>query len=144
MLDIHVLINYHYIQITIDDNGHIFFPSITFCKFYMLTDNGVLFKKNMIDLPTSHRRKSFVDRTWSRNQLFRTVSHNTIDGTYTSPCTTFRGPKMGSPCTFPFIYPDCSECFKSLYTVIHKNLTFITFNLWFIAMQCMWWFETLF
>ena len=115
---IHVIIKYHYIQITLHDTGHIFFPSITFCKFYMLSDNGVLFKKNMLD---SHRRKSFVDRTWSRNQLFRTVSHNTIDGTYTSPCTTFRGPKMGSPCTFPFIYPDCSECFKSRYNNPQKS-----------------------
>ena len=111
----YVCVNDHFVQITLHDNGHILFPSITFCKFFMFIDNGVLYKENIFDLPTSHRRKSFVDRTWSRDQLFRTVSHNTIDGTYASPCTTVRGPKMGSPCTFPFIYPDCSESFKFLY-----------------------------
>ena len=54
----------------------------------------------------------FREVTWSRDQLFKTVSHNTVDGTFKSPCTTSGGDVVGAPCMFPVLYPDCTECFK--------------------------------
>ena len=70
----------------------------------MYSDEGFLKKVNSNEPPT---RKLFLERTWSRNQLLLNVSHNTVDGTFKFPCTTIGGPMMGSPCSFPFVYPDC-------------------------------------
>ena len=72
----------------------------------MYSDEGFLKKVNSDEAPT---RKLFLERTWSRNQLLLNVSHNTVDGTFKFPCTTIGGPMMGSPCSFPFVYPDCQE-----------------------------------
>ena len=47
-------------------------------------------------------------QTWSREQLFMNVSHNTVNKKYKHSCTTVSGPHTGSPCKFPFVYPDCS------------------------------------
>ena len=95
-------------QITFHDDGQILFPSITFCKYYMFSDReGFLFNLKFDDLHREHNRKTFLERTWTRDQLFLNVSHNTVDGTFKFPCTTIGGPMMGSPCSFPFVYPDC-------------------------------------
>ena len=53
-------------------------------------------------------RTSFRRQTWSREQLFMNVSHNTVNKKYKHSCTTVSGPHTGSPCKFPFVYPDCS------------------------------------
>ena len=66
-------------------------------------------------IPTpQNNRRIFHELTWSREKLFKTVSHNTVDETHKSPCTTTGGNVIGSPCILPIIYPDCSECFKSI------------------------------
>ena len=102
-------------QTTFSDNGHILFPSITFCKNYMYNARkGFLKKIQEEDLPVSHYKTVFKNKTWSKAQMFRTVSHNTVDGSYNNPCNTRGGPRMGSPCSFPFVYPDCSESFKTI------------------------------
>ena len=75
-------------QTTFSDNGHILFPSITFCKNYMYNARkGFLKKIQEEDLPVSHYKTVFKDKTWSKAQMFRTVSHNTIDGSYNNPLT---------------------------------------------------------
>ena len=65
------------------------------------------------DIHREHNRKTFLGRTWSRDQLFLNVSHNTVDETYKYPCNTVgrsrAGSLMGAPCSFPFRYPDCKE-----------------------------------
>ena len=43
-------------------------------------------------------------QTWSREQLFMDVSHNTISRKYKDPCSTVSGPRNGVPCKFPFKY----------------------------------------
>ena len=53
-------------------------------------------------------RTSFRRQTWSREELFMNVSHNTVNKKYKHSCTTVSGPHTGSPCKFPFVYPDCS------------------------------------
>ena len=66
-------------------------------------------------MPTpQNNRRIFHELTWSRDKLFKTVSHNTVDETYKSPCTTTGGDVIGSPCILPIIFPDCSESFKSI------------------------------
>ena len=61
---------------------------------------------------TQNNIKLFRELTWSRDQLFVTVSHNTVDETFKSPCTTNGGSVVGAPCMLPAVYPDCTECFK--------------------------------
>ena len=61
-------------------------------------------------LTPQHNRKLFEKLTWSRDQLFKTVSHNTVDETFKSPSNTFGGPYIGVPCVLPVVYPDCTEC----------------------------------
>ena len=61
-------------------------------------------------MPTT--RRLFHEKTWSRDRLFRSVSHNTVDRSFRNPCITVGGMKRGAPCSFPFVYPDCLECFK--------------------------------
>ena len=101
-------------QITFHDDGQILFSSITFCKYYMFSDReGYLFNLKFDDLHREHNRKTFLERTWSRDQLFLNVSHNTVDETHKYPCNTVgrsrAGSLMGAPCSFPFRYPDCKE-----------------------------------
>ena len=102
-----------FLQVTFNDDGNILFPSITFCKTYMYDDSEGIFKnQKQYEFPN---KKMFQDTTWSRDKLFLTVSHNTVDGSYNFPCTTVGGPQMGSPCSFPFVYPDCLGGFKPLH-----------------------------
>ena len=97
-------------QTTFYDDGQILFPSVTFCKYYMYTENDL--NKAFKELPILTVRKLFREKTGSRDFLFESVFHNTVDGTYRNPCLTVAGLKRGAPCDFPFIYPDCSESFK--------------------------------
>ena len=102
-------------QVTYHDDGHILFPSVTFCKNYMYTHNdGFLHKLKEEKLSSSEYKKIFREQTWSRGQLLKTVhhNHNTLDGSFKFPCTTIDGPNSGFPCSFPFVYPDCSESFR--------------------------------
>ena len=103
---------FYFVQIKLHDDGHILFPSITFCKNYMYTDESFLEELKSGNLSTSEATKLFRKLTWSREKMFRTVSHHTMDGAYKRPCNTVGGPRMGSPCSFPFVYPDCSENVK--------------------------------
>ena len=75
---------------------------------------GILEMPKLDTSPKSPSRELFLDRTWTRDQLFMNVSHNTVDESYKFPCTTVGGPRMGSPCSFPFVYPDCSERFDPM------------------------------
>ena len=59
-------------------------------------------------------RMQFREHTWSREELFLNVSHNTVDETYKFPCNAVDGPKMGAPCSFPALFPDCSESVKPI------------------------------
>ena len=99
-------------QITYYDEEKILFPSITFCKYYMYSMKGFLDRIKSDDISPANYSKLFNERTWSRDQLFRTVSQNTVDGKYKMPCNTIGGPLKGAPCTFPFVYPDCLEQFE--------------------------------
>ena len=65
---------------------------------------GILNKEKIGDPPN---RELFLRKTWSKDQMFTEVSHDTVDGTHKNPCNTVGGPQMGSPCSFPFVYPDC-------------------------------------
>ena len=119
------------VQIKLHDDGHILFPSITFCKNYMYSDDRHLNKLKSGNLSTSQAAELFRELTWSREQMFRTVSHHTMDGTYKRPCNTVGGPRMGSPCSFPFVYPDCSENVKPLvvfkkWKISHFLKSFLT------------------
>ena len=80
----------------------------------MYSDDRFLNKLKSGNLSTSEATKLFRKLTWSRAQMFRTVSHHTMDGAYKFPCNTVGGPRMGSPCSFPFVYPDCSENVKPI------------------------------
>ena len=40
---------------------------------------GFLTKIQEEDLPVSHYKTVFKDKTWSKAQMFRTVSHNTVE-----------------------------------------------------------------
>ena len=100
-------------QVTFHDDGHILYPSITFCKNYMYTHNeGFLHKLKEDKLSSSEYKKIFREQTWSRDQLLKTLHHNTLDESFKFPCTTIDGPNSGFPCSFPFVYPDCSESFR--------------------------------
>ena len=91
-------------QITFHDNGQIFFPSLTFCKFYMYTERA--FMKRLRNLPRATNRQFFSEKSWSRDLLFKSVYHKTVDGTFKNPCITVAGLREGAPCSFPFVYPD--------------------------------------
>ena len=104
-----------YVQTTFHDDGHILFPSLTFCKFYMYTERD--FMKTFKNLPMATNRKLFSEKSWSRDMLFESVYHKTMDGTLKNPCITVAGLREGAPCSFPFLYPDCSEGFKPVKNV---------------------------
>ena len=84
---------------------------------YIYNDYRGLKSKEIQKAPTA---ELFFKRTFSRDELFMNVSHNTVDGTYKDPCTTVGGIRTGSPCTFPFVFPDCSEYFKPYQN--HKQI----------------------
>ena len=98
----------------------------------MFTDiKGFIDKLEMSDeIPTSQKnRKLFRELTWSRDQLFKTVSHTTVDETFNSPCTTTGGNVVGAPCMLPVVYPDCTESLKSILSTDNMYKSFmITFT----------------
>ena len=75
-------------------------------------NQGVLRKLKSGEIAASDARPWFLQRTFSRGELLRFVSQSTVSGGLTFPCTTVGGPSAGTPCSFPFVYPDCSEEFK--------------------------------
>ena len=87
----------------------------------MYSDDRFLEELKSGNLSTTEATKLFRKLTWSREQMFRTVSHHTMDGAYKFPCNTVGGPRMGSPCNFPFVYPDCSESFQTNCVMLPKN-----------------------
>ena len=52
-------------------------------------------------------------------KMFSTGQDSMAD--YLSSCNTVGGPRMGSPCSFPFVYPDCSENVKPIELCCHKT-----------------------
>ena len=96
------------------DDGFIMFPSITVCKSDMY-DKYPDFLINFFDKKVLHPTvnigtlKSWIHRhVWNRSQVFRRLSHKTYQGYKGYDCNTESGPSIGKPCSFPFVYPDCS------------------------------------
>ena len=77
------------------------------------------FMRRFKNLPRARNRQLFSETSWSRDLLFKSVYHKTVDGTLRNPCITVAGLKAGSPCTFPYLYPDCLEGFKPV-VIIYK------------------------
>jgi len=77
-----------------------------------VNEKGFLNMLQSDNISTSDFGKLFHQKTWSRNKVFMKTSHNTVDEKYKIPCNTIGGPQAGAPCSFPFVYPDCSESFK--------------------------------
>ena len=63
-------------------------------------------------LPIPPNKTAFRQFTLSREQLFMNVSHDTLTKKFKFTCTTVGGLQSGSPCIFPFKYPDCLEMFQ--------------------------------
>ena len=111
-----------FIQTTFQDDGQILFPSVTFCKYYMYTERARDLILTFKELPIVTMRKQILAKTWSRDTMFESVFHNTVDGASTNPCITVSGLKEGAPCNFPFMYPDCKESFKPFFKLLHNSI----------------------
>ena len=46
--------------------------------------------------------------TWNRSRVVRHLSHRTHNDIGNYPCSTVTGSRIGKPCSFPFVFPDCS------------------------------------
>ena len=93
---------------TLTDTGVILFPSLTFCKKYIFDQNsGVLDQLQAGAVGAGEARAWVQQHTASRESMFRLLSHATLHTANTFPCTTIEGPAAGSPCSFPYVYPDC-------------------------------------
>ena len=93
---------------TLTDTGVILFPSLTFCKKYIFDQNsGVLDQLQAGAVGAGEARAWVQQHTASRETMFRLLSHATLHTANTFPCTTIEGPAAGSPCSFPYVYPDC-------------------------------------
>ena len=65
----------------------------------------VLLKYTKQENITSEDIQAWVSKhTWTRLKTFNLVSH----GNEGRPCITVGNPVPGKPCSFPFVYPDCS------------------------------------
>ena len=105
------------LQVTLTDTGVILFPSLTFCKKYIFDQNsGVLDQLRAGAVGAGQARAWLEQHTASRESVFRLLSHATLDTTNNFPCTTVEGPAAGSPCSFPYVYPDC-EVGPHIYTI---------------------------
>ena len=106
-----------FLKVTYKDKGSILFPSITFCRDRMFKEE-IAFKKEIMEklkpgyLPIPPNKTAFRQFTLSREQLFMNVSHDTLTRKFKNPCTAVSGIGSGSPCIFPFKYPDCLEMFQ--------------------------------
>ena len=60
-------------------------------------------------------RNMFIEKTFSRSELIGFINMNTIQGVGVNnfPCNTVSGLKPGSPCSFPFLFPDCELSVKA-------------------------------
>ena len=103
---------------SLSDTGHILFPSITVCKDEMYTsrEEGALFTR----LDSGHLRVEqagewFKARTFSRGELVKYLSINTVEGSNNYPCNTISGRRKGEACSFPFIFPDCKQRKKTTF-----------------------------
>ena len=53
--------------------------------------------------------KSWVkEHTHNRSTLFKRLSHKTLGESTQYTCNTVSGDDIGKPCSFPFVFPDCS------------------------------------
>ena len=103
------------LQVSFIDEGTILFPSVTFCKKFMFDQPpGVLSLLGSGNFSTRDAKEWFQNHTWSRSQLFNFFTHSTLNSSHHYPCNTIDGPKAGSPCSFPFLYPDCGLLEKSI------------------------------
>ena len=100
-------------QITTKDDDNILFPSITFCKKFMYTQRDFLslFQNGKVEVQNA--KEYFKNVTLSRSELVTFLNMNTIEGSNSFPCNTLTGLRPGAPCTFPYVFPDCSLSFKS-------------------------------
>ena len=60
-----------------------------------------------------------IEHIFNRSTVFMLVSHNMKGGPATYPCTITSGDNPGKPCSFPFVFPDCSVFPKP--TFCNKN-----------------------
>ena len=95
------------------DDGYILFPSITVCKDRMYTAYPdylePFFKENISDSSINFEdvQSWVLKHTWRRSKMFQILHHKT-SGLAHYPCDTISGDKIGKPCSFPFLFPDCS------------------------------------
>ena len=97
------------------DKGSILFPSITICKDEMFdnvkyANRGLLSSLQSGEVSSENAKSWFRNRTFPRARLVRFLSIKTVGGSHHNnyPCNAARGPRAGEPCSFPFLYPDCS------------------------------------
>ena len=57
----------------------------------------------------------FKARTFSRGELVKYLSINTVEGSNNYPCNTISGRRKGEACSFPFIFPDCKQRKKTTF-----------------------------
>ena len=107
------MISFYFIQVSMVDDGVILFPSLSFCKKRtfdqfptMLIDFLDLEKASKINIDLV---KSWtMNHIWNRSTVFKLMSHSTQGAPPPYSCTTISGEKPGKPCSFPFVYPDCT------------------------------------
>ena len=98
---------------SVTDDGFILFPSISFCKRRAF-DQFPHMLVNFLD-PSTRTEENIdsvkqwcIEHIFNRSTVFNLVSHNTKGGPAPYPCTTTSGDNPGKPCSFPFVFPDCS------------------------------------
>ena len=77
-------------------------------------NEGLLRKLKSGEVTDAGARHYFRERTFSRHRLLKFLTQRTIDAYHQFPCTTVGGPRSGTPCSFPFVYPDCHLAKKSV------------------------------
>ena len=90
-------------QISLQDDGEILFPSITFCKKYAF-DNlpGIAHMMQEDESVTQENAKMWVKKNvWKRDDLFLFLNHQNMKN-FSFPCTAVDGDYPGKPCIFPF------------------------------------------
>ena len=87
---------------------------MTVCKHRMYTKDPhfliEFFDRNASknSITVEEVRSWVYKHTWNRSKVFRMLSHKTHEGFEEYPCNTISGQTVGKPCSFPFVFPDCS------------------------------------
>ena len=86
------------------DDGAIWYPSVTVCKEYIFDDYQD-HEQAGLNVEEDQLMQYLHDHTWSREQLFYFVTHAKMFDNRSFPCTTSEGGSdPGKPCSFPYLY----------------------------------------